>query len=66
MWNNKNRIFFDFKLCKAFYPSNSFLLSWAEVASSKIIILDFNENALTIVILCFYPPDNLLPPIPTL
>ena len=42
------------------------LLSKAEVASSKINIFGFINKALAIAILCFCPPDNLLPLVPTL
>ena len=42
------------------------ILSNAEVASSKINILGLANTALAIAILCFCPPDNLLPLIPTI
>ena len=42
------------------------MLSKAEVASSKINILGLDNIALAIATLCFCPPDNLLPFIPTL
>lgn len=43
----------------------SLALSKAEVASSSNKILGFLRKALAIAILCFCPPDNLLPPAPT-
>jgi hypothetical protein len=52
-------------LSKALWTSFSDLLSNAEVASSKISILGFAKIALAIAIRCFWPPDNLLPLIPT-
>ena len=50
---------------KAFCTSFSDLLSNADVASSKINIFGSHNIARAIAILCFWPPDNLLPLIPT-
>lgn len=50
---------------KARWISFSLLVSRAEVASSNINILGFFKIALAIAILCFCPPDSLLPFIPT-
>ena len=52
-------------LSKAFCTFFSDLLSKALVASSNIKILGLHKIALAIAILCFCPPDNLLPLIPT-
>ena len=52
-------------LSKAFWTTFSDLLSKAEVASSRINILGLINIALAIAILCFWPPDNLLPFKPT-
>ena len=57
--------FFELILSKALWTSFSDLLSKAEVASSNINIFGFAKIALAIAILCFCPPDNLLPLIPT-
>ena len=43
----------------------SLSLSRALVASSKIRIGGFFKNTLAILILCFWPPDNLVPLSPT-
>ena len=59
-------IFFLEILSKAFWTTCSDLLSKAEVASSRINILGFINIALAIAILCFCPPDNLLPFKPTI
>ena len=57
--------FFPEILSKAFCTSFSDLLSKADVASSRINnIFGFANIALAIAILCFCPPDNLLPLIP--
>ncbi len=53
-------------LSNAFWTSFSEILSNAEVASSKINILGLAYTALAIATLCFCPPDNLLPLIPTI
>ena len=52
-------------LSKALCTSFSDLLSKADVASSRINIFGLANIALAIAILCFCPPDNLLPFIPT-
>ena len=52
-------------LSNADWTSFSDLLSKEEVASSSIKIFGFDIIALAIAILCFCPPDNLLPFIPT-
>mmetsp|Transcript_21964 Transcript_21964/g.16311 ORF Transcript_21964/g.16311 Transcript_21964/m.16311 type:complete len:121 (-) Transcript_21964:1438-1800(-) len=49
----------------AFCTSFSFLVSSAEVASSKISTLGFLINALAMAILCFYPPESCPPDCPT-
>jgi len=43
----------------------SFVLSKADVASSKRIILGFLRKALAIAILCFCPPESCPPEEPT-
>ena len=53
-------------LSKAFWTSNSLLLSKALVASSNNNILGFNKTALAIAILCLCPPDNFSPFTPTI
>ena len=53
-------------LSSALWTSFSDLLSNAEVASSKINIFGLANIALAIAILCFWPPDNLPPFIPTI
>ena len=53
-------------LSKAFCTIFSDLLSKLAVASSNINIFGFINIALAIDILCFYPPDNLFPFIPTI
>ena len=58
-------IFFDI-LSNAIWTSFSDLLSRALVASSKIRILGWHNIALAIAILYFWPPNNLLPLIPTI
>ena len=45
----------------ASYTSFSFILSRADVASSSRIIGVSFKIALAIEILCFWPPDNLIP-----
>ena len=52
-------------LSNALCTSFSDLLSKADVASSRINIFGLARIALAIAILCFCPPDNLLPLIHT-
>ena len=55
----------EINLAKFSWTLNSVSESKAEVASSKTKILGFLIKALAIAILCFCPPDNLIPLSPT-
>ena len=61
LWAITNVVLFFVKFITAFWTFSSDSASREEVASSKSIIGEFFRTALAIEILCFWPPDNLMP-----
>ena len=61
LWAITNVVLFLVKLFIAFWTTSSDSASSDEVASSKRIIGDSLRIALAIDILCFWPPESLIP-----
>jgi hypothetical protein len=64
--SNNNNSNFPWRELIDFWTCFPLLLSKKELASSKINISGLFNKALTIAIICFYPPDNFPPLTPTL